>query len=52
MMLQLLLALPSAASMAVAVKLLVTAPLGVPVTTPVAVFRLKPAGSVPAIEYL
>jgi hypothetical protein len=52
LMLQLLLALPSAESAALAVKLLAPTPLGTPVTAPVAVLRLKPAGSAPVIEYV
>jgi|HubBroStandDraft_3_1064219.scaffolds.fasta_scaffold1128072_2 hypothetical protein len=51
-MLQLLLALPPSESLTVAVKLLLLNPLGVPVTTPVAVFKLKPEGSAPVIEYV
>jgi hypothetical protein len=51
-MLQLLLALPAAESVTLAVKLFEPTPLGVPVTAPVEEFSAKPAGSTPGVmEY-
>jgi hypothetical protein len=53
MMLQLLAAVPSTESRALALKELVPPkPVGVPVIAPVEAFGIKPGGSDPVIEYV
>ena len=49
---QLAFAVPIAESAALTVKEVSPAAVGVPVIIPVEVFRVKPGGSVPVIEYV
>jgi hypothetical protein len=51
-MLQLAVAVPAAESAATAVKVSGPPVVGVPKTAPVEVFRVKPGGSAPVIEYV